>query len=61
MGEKEGIRFGNKDFGRTPIERLIIILEKNGLLRQVVNLLVLVILVGINSQIHNETTKGIQF
>ncbi|WP_430787204.1 hypothetical protein VBD025_15830 [Virgibacillus flavescens] len=60
MEEKE-IKFGNKDFGRTPIERLIILLEKKGILRQVINLLFLVILVGINSQIHNDTTKGVQF
>lgn len=59
--EENEIKFGNKNYGRTPIERLIIFLEKKGILRQVTNLLLLVVLIGINSHIHDETTKGIQF
>jgi hypothetical protein len=59
--EEKEIKFGNKDFGRTPIERMIILLEKKGMSRLVINLLFLFILIGINAQIHNETTKGVQF
>jgi hypothetical protein len=58
---KEENKFGDKHFGRTSIERLIILLEQKGILRPVINLFFLIILVGVNSQVHLEPIKGVQF
>lgn len=59
MNEKP--KFGDKSTGRSSIERLITWLEAYKLLYPLFNLIVLIILIGVNSSIRENTTNGIMF
>lgn len=54
-------KFGDKSLGRSPIERLLKMLEAYGVLYFVMSLFILIILIGIDSIIREELTNGVTF
>lgn len=53
--------FGDKTIGRSPIERLIKWLDAYNLLKPIINFNILLLLIGMNSSIREESTKGAVF
>jgi hypothetical protein len=54
-------KFGDKNIGRTPIERLIVWLEANKLLKPFINISILIVLIGWNTFVHEDYAKGFIF
>ncbi|ASS74575.1 hypothetical protein CIG75_05920 [Tumebacillus algifaecis] len=52
-------KFGDKTFGRSPLERLVLILESNGLLNRLLIIFSTLGIIGLNSLIRTEYDNGI--
>lgn len=54
-------KFGDKSIGRTSIERFIMFLEANNAIKPFVTISILVVLIGVNTYVHNDYSKGFIF